>query len=96
MKQETKDEQSALPGILAHVNAWGIDYTIDLKLREFRVTVSPWESIRFDSEKGEQLCRMLNLVTCTRCGICGILPRWNETTFSTCGVCLSAHVTKPA
>ena len=73
--------------VLPHVFVDGVDWVIDLRLREFRETNSrdnsqgnfrglrgPWVSIRFDSDRGRELCEMVNIVTCSLCGVSGIVP----------------------
>ena len=49
-------------------------FFIDLRLREFRRTVNPHERIEFSSDRGRQLCRQANIVSCSRCKISFIVP----------------------
>jgi len=62
--------------VLPHVFVDGVDWVIDLRLSEFRESGlrGPWVSIRFDSDRGRELCEMVNIVTCSLCGVSGIVP----------------------
>ena len=45
----------------------GINYTIDLRLGEFRETEKPYISVRFESEQGRVMCEYLGIIRCFNC-----------------------------
>jgi hypothetical protein len=53
--------------ILPHINFEGIDYTIDLRLGEFRDTKQPFISVKFDSPRGRTICELTGIVKCLDC-----------------------------
>jgi hypothetical protein len=60
--------------ILPHFDFDNINYTIDLRLGEFRETEKPYISIKFDSEKGQRMCEYLGIVQCLNCHKWIVLP----------------------
>jgi hypothetical protein len=54
--------------ILSHINFEDTDYTIDLRLGEFRDTKRPFISIKFDSPRGRTMCEVAGIVKSGDCG----------------------------
>jgi len=62
------------PKVLPVLWLAGKRYWIDLRLGEFRNVEPPLECIGFDSAEGRRLCRLANVVRCSRCGTSVIVP----------------------
>jgi hypothetical protein len=73
--------------ILPHINFEGTDYTIDLKLGEFRNTEMPYLNIAFDSQAGQDMCKCANIVHCLDCRIWFMIPGSIESDEVRCGWC---------
>ena len=64
------DEKRALPRRLPTVHLGGVEYFVDLRLRDFRtaaVLCEPIEFVRFDSAKGHRMCCKCIAPDCYRC-----------------------------
>ena len=44
-------------------------YVVDLKRGHFRQLTGPYETIQFDSERGQELCAAAGVVICSACGL---------------------------
>ncbi|MDI6451614.1 hypothetical protein [Anaerobaca lacustris] len=51
-------------------------YFIDLRLGQFRDTQNAACFVAFDSQEGQQLCRLANVVSCRSCRTHVIVSRW--------------------
>lgn len=72
---------------LPHFNFGGIDYTIDLRIGEFRETEKPWVSIKFDSEQGSIMCEYTGIIQCFNCHKWIMIPNMTDAGQARCVYC---------
>ena len=64
-------------------------YFADLRLREFRDVKAFSNSVRFGSEKGQQMCIQTGVVSCTSCGMSAIVSMAFENETLRCMQCFN-------
>jgi len=74
---------------LPMVNLHGIDYVVDLRLREFREINQPICFIRFNSETGRRMLDECLMEVCPHCGRVSVVSVHSEETGVECGKCNS-------
>ena len=77
------------PRALPRVQYGPIKYFADLRLREFRDVKDFGNSVKFDSEKGQQMCIQSGVVSCPSCRMSVILSKRFEDETLQCMRCLS-------
>jgi hypothetical protein len=65
----------------------GINYTVDLRLGEFRKTQEPYVSIKFDSEQGRVMCEYLRIIRCFNCHKWILAPSMDDSDLARCVYC---------
>jgi len=71
--EKTKQKIFTGPRVLPVVQYGPIKYFADLRLREFRDVKDFSNSVRFDSEMGQQMCIQTGVVSCPSCGMSAIV-----------------------
>ena len=86
-----KPEQKAFTGprVLPIVQYGPTKYFADLTLREFRDVKDFSNSVKFDSEKGQQMCIQTGVVSCSSCGMSAIVSMAFENETLRCMQCFS-------
>ncbi|HBG27633.1 MAG: hypothetical protein A2Y10_15655 [Planctomycetes bacterium GWF2_41_51] len=88
---ETKTVKEAGPRVLPIVIYEGEQYFADLRLNEFR-PVRCFESIAFDSEEGQIMCRQTGVVICQSCRMSAIISSYNLQKPLRCMRCFSSEL----
>ena len=73
--------------ILPSFDFEGINYTIDLRLGEFRESKRPYISIEFDSERGQRICEYVGIVQCFNCHKWIMIPVMDDSNTARCVYC---------
>ena len=71
--EKPKEKAFTGPRALPIVQYGPIKYFADLRLKEFRDVKDFSNSVRFDSEKGRQICTQTGVVSCPSCGMSAIV-----------------------
>ena len=87
--EEPKEKVIKGPRALPIVGCGGTIYFVDLRLREFRDIKDFGNSVRFGSEKGQQICKQSGVVSCPSCGMSAIVSMAFENKTLQCMRCLS-------
>ena len=77
------------PRALPIVQYGPIKYFADLRLREFRDVKDFSNSVKFDSEKGQQMCIQTGVVSCPSCGMSAIVSMAFENETLRCMRCFA-------
>jgi len=77
------------PRALPMVRYGTVSYFADLRLREFRDVKNFSNSVKFDSEKGRQICIQTGVVSCPCCGMSAIVSMAFENKMLRCMQCFS-------
>jgi hypothetical protein len=73
--------------ILPRFDFEGINYTIDLRLGEFRETEKPYINIKFDSEQGQRMCKYTGIIQCFNCNKWIVIPVQADSDMARCVYC---------
>jgi len=84
-----KEKAFTGPRVLPRVQYGPIKYFADLRLREFRDVKDFSNSVKFDSEKGQQMCIQTGVVSCSGCGMSAIVLMAFENKTLRCMQCFS-------
>ena len=57
------------PWVCPMVRHGSTDYVVDLKRGHFRQLSSPFEVIEFESDRGQEMCAAVGVITCSCCKI---------------------------
>jgi len=87
--EETKEKVVTGPRALPIVGYEGTIYFVDLRLREFRDIKDFGNSVRFGSEKGQQICKQTGVVSCSSCGMSAIVSKEFENETLRCMQCFN-------
>ena len=86
---EPKEKVVTGPRALPIVGYKGTIYFVDLRLREFRDIKNFVNSVRFGSEKGQQICKQTGVVSCSSCGMSAIISQAFESEALRCMQCFN-------
>ncbi|MFC1676155.1 hypothetical protein ACFL3G_03960 [Planctomycetota bacterium] len=86
---EPKEKVVKGPRALPIVGCGGTIYFVDLRLREFRDIKDFSNSVRFGSEKGQQICKETGVVSCPSCGMSTIVSQAFENEALRCMQCFN-------
>lgn len=65
----------------------GVDYFVDMRLKQFREVSNPHSFIDFDSDTGTHICAGFTILACPYCEQESIRPESTETNFLLCQRC---------
>ena len=87
--EKPKEKAFTGPRVLPIVQYGPTKYFADLRLREFRDIENFSNSVKFDSEKGRQMCIQTGVVSCPSCGMSAIVSMAFENETLRCMQCFS-------
>jgi len=87
--EKPKEKAFTGPRALPIVQYGPIKYFADLRLKEFRDVKDFSNSVRFDSEKGRQICTQTGVVSCPSCGMSAIVSMAFENETLRCMRCFA-------
>ena len=87
--EKLKEKAFTGPRVLPIVQYGPIKYFADLRLKEFRDVKDFSNSVRFDSEKGRQICIQTGVVSCPSCGMSAIVSMAFENETLRCMRCFA-------
>ena len=85
-----KEKTFTGPRVLPIVGYRKTMYFADLRLREFRDVKDFSNSVKFDSEKGRQMCIQTGVVSCPSCGMSAIVSMAFENKMLRCMQCFNS------
>ena len=87
--EKPKEKAFTGPRVLPIVQYGPTKYFADLRLREFRDIENFSNSVKFDSEKGRQICIQTGVVSCPSCGMSAIVSMAFENETLRCMRCFA-------
>ena len=78
------------PWRLPILNYEGVNYFLDMRLKQFREVRNPHSFVDFDSDVGMRMCAGIIVLACPYCGQGHIEPESIETRFLRCQRCKGA------
>ena len=87
--EKPKEKAFTGPRVLPIVQYGPTKYFADLRLREFRDIENFSNSVKFDSEKGRQICIQTGVVSCPGCGMSAIVSMAFENETLRCMQCFA-------